>query len=446
MQRLGIRIFILFLGSGLISSLLQAQGLATHWESRSPMPEPRSNLATATWSTGDTTWIYAFMGLDSSKACGNGIRLESFRYNTVSDVWDTLPPVPDTRGRIAASASMVNNKIYLIGGYQVFPNCNEVTSPRVDIFDPQTKTWSAGTPIPFPTDDHVQAVWRDSLIICISGWSQNTNIKRVQVYDPGNDSWAQSTQISGPGLFGHCGSISGDTLMYIDGVRINLGSFQLINQVWKGVMQNGNPLQIAWTNLGTHSGDKVYRGASFGYGERIVFSQGTDNAYNIDGIGYNGNPSIPQGRTFGYNLATQAWEEYSSNPDSVMDVREEVQVGNDQFYFVGGMDENQRVTGRVSVLVIDSVLVGRKPPIQPIFNTFWQDKQLQVQWEMKTPGPAKVSVTDINGQLVFAQDWDHLASGSQQKMLSLSGLTAGIYFVRLVTPEGQAAQKILKQN
>lgn len=321
------------------------------------MPEKRTNMATASLEIGDTTWIFTFMGLDSTKGCGE-VKLDAWKYNTVSDKWDTIAPVPDTDGRIAASATGFDGKIYLIGGYKVLGQCQEFTSPRVDIYDPLNNTWTQGDSVPTPVDDHVQVVWRDSLIVLISGWSQNTNVKNVQLYNPKQDSWLQASPIGGPGLFGHAGCIKGDTIIYIDGVKI-AGNFTLENAAWEGVINPNNPQNIVWTNLPQHPGNKVYRGGGFTYGERAIFTGGTDNAYNINGIGYNAQPSTESGRTFGWNHKQQAYEEYASNPDSVMDVREVVKVGDNMFYVIGGMEANQQVTNKVSVFVVDSVMTSR---------------------------------------------------------------------------------------
>lgn len=331
--------------------------LIGHWDSRSPMPVRRSNMATASLQIADTTFIYTFMGLDSTKACGSSLRLEAFRYNTVTDIWQQIPNVPDSEGRIAASVTGINGKIFLIGGYKVNGNCNEYSSPRVDIYDPLSNTWTLGDSTPIPIDDHVQLCYKDSLIITISGWSQNQNTRAVQIYDTYLDAWSSSNNILGQGRFGHAGGISGDTILYIDGVS---SSFSHVNQTWKGVIQNGDPHSIVWTNLGSHPGQKTYRCGGFSYQDWILFTGGTNNAYNFDGIGYNGQASIETGRTWGYNLTTSNFAEFARNPDSVMDVRQIVEVDGNQFYVVGGMEAGQNVSSLVSVFVVDSVLLAKE--------------------------------------------------------------------------------------
>lgn len=408
-----------------------------HWESRPPMPERRSNMAVASMQLGDTTFVYAFMGIDSSKACGSGIRQEAFRLNTTTGVWTQIADVPGAEGRIAASASSWNGKVYLMGGYKVFANCSEATSPKVDIYDPATDTWSAGADIPTPTDDHVQFLYRDSLIYTISGWSQNTNTRQTQIYDPANDAWSGGTIFPSSGLFGHCGAIWGDTLLVVDGVRIQGFNFVLTNQVVQGIIDPQDPSAISWTLIGTHPGSKVYRGGAFAHGGRVIVTGGTDNAYNIDGIGYNNVPSVESGRTFGYDFASGTWEDYARNPDSVMDVREVVRVGSNEYFVVGGMEAGQSVSSKVSAFVVDTVLLGRA-------EAFREDLVLELRMgadgrshsiELSGTGlgPVVLQLWDIGGRLLEEQS---LEGGNHRNLVRLEnwsgGLPAGSYVLRAV--------------
>ena len=151
-----------------------------------------------------------FAGIDETKAY-SGIHKKAFRYNTQTQIWDEIAELPSGNGRIAAGASLVKNKIYIIGGYHVASNYNEVSSNKVHVFDPESNTYEAdGTPIPLAIDDQVQAVWRDSLIYVISGWSNTANVANVQIYNPSSDTWSNGTSLpnsSNYKVFGGSGSI-----------------------------------------------------------------------------------------------------------------------------------------------------------------------------------------------------------------------------------------------
>ena len=45
----------------------------------------------------------------------------------------------------------------------------------------------------------VAGVWRDSLILLVSGWHDTGNVPDVQVYDPDTDSW-DSSNLTGSSL------------------------------------------------------------------------------------------------------------------------------------------------------------------------------------------------------------------------------------------------------
>ena len=428
-----------------LSGTLSAQVFG-HWESRSPMPVKRSNMATASIVFGDTTFVYTFMGIDSTKACGTGIRLEAFKLNTTTGIWSQIADVPDSEGRIAASATAYNGKIYLLGGYKVFNNCSETTSPNVDIYDPATDTWSSGANIPTPTDDHVQFLYRDSLIYTISGWSQNTNTRLTQIYDPANDTWTGGTIFPSSGLFGHCGALSGDTLLIIDGVRIQGFNFVLINQVVEGIIDQMDPTVISWSLIGTHPGAKVYRGGSFAHGGRIITTGGTNNAYNIDGIGYNNVPSVESGRTFGFDLASQTWEDYARNPDSVMDVREIVRVNGNEYYVVGGMEAGQSVTNKVSAFVVDSVLVQVDPPRVEILDLrmrMGSDGRSHVIEVGCDPNQGlELQIWGLDGQQLHEH---RLEAGQRTHQIFLQewigGLSTGAYILRVWQGEDARALK-----
>ncbi len=338
--------------------------LAGSWGETTPLPQKLSNNAVATLQLGDTTYLFSMMGIDTSKIF-SGITRHAFRLNLVSGQWQALADIPGPQGRIAAAAVGFRGKIYLFGGYRVLATGGEITSERVDIYDPATGQWSAGQPIPTPVDDQVALVWRDSLIYLISGWSQSRNVKNVQVYNPTTDSWQQATPIIGAGVFGHAGAIVGDSIVYADGVKVSGLQFVMNPKSYLGVIDPTNPTSITWSQLPPHPGPAKYRMAAGAWGSRILFTGGTDNPYNFDGIGYNGVPSEPEATTFGFNTATGQWEIYPSQVVPSMDHRGWPRAGN-RLYLAGGMLAGQQVTDRVAFFQIDSVVTGiREVPSRP---------------------------------------------------------------------------------
>ena len=201
-------ILILFLLSSLV---LKAQYIEL-----AMMPERVSNNAVVGATVNGKSFVYSFCGIDSTKIW-SGIHLKAWRLDVEANTWETLPDVPDPNGgKIAASANIVDGKIYLIGGYHIAQNGGEVSSNKVHVFDTETNTWLPdAAPIPVPIDDQVQVVWKDSLIYVVTGWSNTTNVTDVQIFNPSLNEWLVGTSVPNQQdyrVFGGAGVIIEDTI------------------------------------------------------------------------------------------------------------------------------------------------------------------------------------------------------------------------------------------
>ncbi|MEO1411025.1 MAG: hypothetical protein AAFW73_14155 [Bacteroidota bacterium] len=325
---------------------------AQYWRviEQSPMPEAVANNAVVAAEHDGVSYVYSFAGIDTSKAEA-GIHLRSYRYNTQTDTWESLPPLPDTLGKIAAAASVVGDVIYIMGGYHVLPD-GEISSDKVHRFSISANDYlSDGAPIPVPIDDQVQAVWRDSLIYLVTGWNgdigRGANVSSVQVYNPTEDSWASGTSVPENDLykaFGASGVIIGDTIFYYGGAS-NSG-FRITGLLRKGLINPNNPEQIGWLAI---NGDPVHMG--YRMGATVVEGKpywlgGSGNTYNFDGIAYDGSGGVsPANRSIFFDLDDQSWN-VDLNNELPMDLRGVGEISDTVKYLVGGMEADQRVTGR----------------------------------------------------------------------------------------------------
>lgn len=339
--------FIIFFCICFQTSNLTAQALTS--QEMSPMPEKVSNNAVTHGKANGVSYVYSFSGIDSTKVW-SGIHLRSFRYNSLTDVWETIAPLPDTLGKIAAAANTVKNKIYIIGGYHVFQNGNEISSDKVHIYDPETNSYLPdGAPIPVPIDDQVQAVWRDSLIFVVSGWSNNQNVDNVQIYNPSTDTWMAGTPVNNGvnnRVFGASGVIIGDTLYYIGGARF-AANFPASIYFRKGYIDPTNPTNITWTDQPSAAA-RGYRMAAIEMLGKAYWIGGSTTTYNYDGIAYNGTGGVPAlDRVVEY---TPWWNSLTATNNgglpAVMDLRGVGVISIDEFIIAGGMMENQDVTNK----------------------------------------------------------------------------------------------------
>ncbi|MFT4682278.1 MAG: hypothetical protein ACI9FU_001596 [Granulosicoccus sp.] len=419
--------------------LLACNAVGQTWQvtEMSPMPTRVTNnaLCEAFNSTGN--FVYSFAGIDSTLG-HDGIHLRSFRYNIDTDVWDSIPSLPDIQGKIACSASRVEEVIYIVGGYHVAPNGNETSSAKVHRYNVNTNQYlSDGMNIPTPIDDQVQAVWRDSLIFVITGWSNTGNVTDVQVYHPGADQWAAATSV--PVLdnyraFGASGTIVGDTIYYFGGAG-NGNSFAARSEVRKGVINPDQPTEITWSTFELDPNVKGYRTTctqSFG---NIHWLGGSDISYNFDGISYNGTGVVsPSARNLFYNPTNGIWAE-NQNTQLPMDLRGIAEVSDSVKYIVGGMWDGQEVSNktlrlewRASPNSVENQSASNLLYPNPAINFIHIDKSL-----------------GFKHYAIFGLDGRPVLSGLIEYQINISELNSGIYIIKLNSEDGFIYQRFVKQ-
>lgn len=321
----------------------------------SPLPSPVSNNAVAISHGSKNLEIFSFMGIGAKKTW-DAITNHAYRLDLNTGKWTELRPVPGVAGRLAASAAAFHEQVFLFGGYVVDGQGGETTVSDVNVYVPAENRYYRGADLPVPIDDSVLGVYHDRYIYLIGGWSKTDAVRNVQVYDTDKDKWMQATPIPGTPVFGHAGAIVGDMIVYVDGAYKNPSDaspkYITSSECWLGKITKGNITKIEWTKLPVHPGNARYRiaaGASEKEG-RIYFSGGTDNPYNYNGIGYNGQPAEPSPVTFAFSVRSGKWETVSENtPEPAMDHRG-LLVTHRGLILVGGMEKDQQVSAKVRVV------------------------------------------------------------------------------------------------
>ena len=317
---------------------------------------PSSNNAVALLaSPGDGHQLLSLLGLGEEKTWqsihyrAEGLSLDNSRQST------SLPSLPLTQGRLAASAVSLGESVYLFGGYTVAEDHSEISTPEVFKI---SKTQYARQPdMPVPVDDAVVMTYRDRYIYLVSGWHDVGNVNLVQVFDSQTQSWTQATQFPGAAVFGHAGGMAGNEMVICDGVKIEYpadGSsrrFLPSNECWLGIINEDDHRRIQWLPLPPHPGPSRYRMAAsteapFNKENRVIFAGGSTNPYNYDGIGYNGIPSEPEDLVFGFDFEHRQWRCYGRAGVATMDHRGLVAHG-DTYFIIGGMLRGQTVSDRV---------------------------------------------------------------------------------------------------
>jgi len=159
------------------------------WVEKAAMPTSRDGLAAAAFQGK----IYCFGGSNVSKDYSISTNVNEV-YDTETDSWETKTPMPTARSGFQASE--VGGKIYLIGGWIESESSSIADkSNKVEIYDPGTDTWTTGSQIPTPVAGYASAVL-DGKIYVISGVaSGSTKTNLTQIYDPKTDLWSLGVPI-----------------------------------------------------------------------------------------------------------------------------------------------------------------------------------------------------------------------------------------------------------
>jgi len=314
------------------------------------LPEPITNNAVSEGFIDGNPYVFTFGGLDSTKLF-SGIHKRSYRLDITSNAWQQIDDLPDTLGKIASAATRIKNTIYILGGYHVFADDSEKSSNKVHRYDIlKNKFLEDGTSIPVPIDDHVQVVWRDSLIYVITGWSDKENVPNVQIYNPEINSWSIGTPVPDNHIyksFGASGTIVGDTIFYFGGASMGK-HYPIQNILRKGIIEANNPTQIKWSHQVLDSRIVGYRMAATKLNNRPHWLGGSTTTYNYNAIAYNGSGGVHSSNRDLY---------LSNNKFGItilkklpMDLRGIAEINDSTFIIIGGIKENQKVSANVYLL------------------------------------------------------------------------------------------------
>lgn len=152
------------------------------WETKANMPTSRGYQLQSEAVNGK---LYVIGG---SESYTNKVEM----YDPVTNKWETKSPMPTGRGYF--TTSVVNNKIYCIGGF----NGNSILN-KLEVYDPATDTWETKANMP-TSRGYLTSSVMDNLIYVIGGANENNNIKTstVEMYNPATDTWETKTRMPTP--------------------------------------------------------------------------------------------------------------------------------------------------------------------------------------------------------------------------------------------------------
>jgi N-acetylneuraminic acid mutarotase len=318
-----------------------------------PLPAPVSGSAITSLKIGNRVLVFSLMGIGANKTW-DAVSNSAEALNVSYGKWAEIRAMPGSAGRLGAAATGLREQLFVLGGYLLDNQGGQATVPNVEVYSPLAKRWYRGPDLPKPVSDFVAGAYHDRYIYVVGGRSKAVAIRDVQVYDTEKQEWLQATPLPGTPVFGHAGTLVGDTILYVDGVRSGGPDgprYVASDECWIGKIQRRDPAKIEWSKLPGHPGAARYGIAAGGAEKdgRIYFSGGSESPYDYKGIGFDGKPAEPSPTTFDFDLRTNKWETLSeSSPNPSMGSG--LVVTSENLMIIGGMEKNQQVTARVAGL------------------------------------------------------------------------------------------------
>ena len=150
------------------------------WEARAPMPTARSAGGEAVLDGK----IYVAGGRDRG-----GPAFEM--YDPATDKWEKLPDIPSQRNHLAIAA--LNGKIIVAGG-RTSPGFTAERLDVVEIYDPKTRRWTKGAPLPAPRGEITGAAVAGCMFV-FGGEGERTHVlgltPNTYGYNPRANRWTK---------------------------------------------------------------------------------------------------------------------------------------------------------------------------------------------------------------------------------------------------------------
>ena len=158
------------------------------WTKKASMPTPRCGLSTSVVNGK----IYAIGGATDSKGIQTVPTVEE--YDPVTDTWTRKADMPTPRNWV--STSVVNGKIYAIGGRR-----KDKVLSAVEEYDPARNKWTKKANMPIARERLSTSVVNGKIYAIGGGggvWPNNRQFSTVEEYDPLRNTWTKKAGMPTP--------------------------------------------------------------------------------------------------------------------------------------------------------------------------------------------------------------------------------------------------------
>lgn len=242
------------------SSIMESYDFRTgRWQRLPDLPKRLNHVNVAAWG-GD---LYVFGGkLDDFR---RGLTTtDSWRYDVRGRQWESLPPMPTARS--AAGVAVIDDRIYVVGGY-----ARNVPQEAVQSFDPRTRTWREHAPIPTPRDHLGVAAHHGKLYAFGGRGTPLRGLDALERFDPATNRWTRLPK----GPYAPAGfSFEATPAGLIAAGGENLREHELFGSVWAYRPKTGG-----WHRLPSMVRPKHGQGSAYHGGRLYVFGGSTCSGF-----------------------------------------------------------------------------------------------------------------------------------------------------------------------
>lgn len=161
----------------------QEGGLA--WVNRTPVPTPRTEVATAILD-GE---LYVIGGFESNDQPSTVVEV----LNLTEDEWREVASLPTPLHHARAVA--LDGAVHVFGGYNAVPF---QATPTHVVYDPAADSWQQAEPLPNARGGHGAAVFNDSAYLVGGVGADGELLATVDVFHPDDGSYTQAPDLPSP--------------------------------------------------------------------------------------------------------------------------------------------------------------------------------------------------------------------------------------------------------
>ena len=307
------------------NALFMAPQAGDTWTKKADMPTARCYLSTSVVNGK----IYAIGGYDSKKNSLSTVE----EYDPVTNKWTKKNDMPTAR--FGLSTNVINGKIYAIGGGTVNAVANFLSI--VEEYDPAKNKWTKKNDMP-EAMEFLSSSIVNGKIYAIGGRDLRNILSTVLEYDPVIDTWTKKTDMPTPRMWLSTSAVNGR--IYAIGGCDNNGDFSTVEEY--------DPVADKWTKK-----------------NNVPAEKGELSTSVVDGKIY----AIQGSSVEEYDSVTDTWTKKADMPTARWSLS--TSAINGKIYAIGGMDGNNNDNIFSTVEEYDTGFAGEGVNFKSKLPTTW---------------------------------------------------------------------------